>query len=955
LPDGSFAAQTTVVKHQIKVGFLVLPTFLLLSGLTVFAQGNVRLNGKVLNQRNQPVAGATVVVKDGRPTAANVEGEFLLALAPGTYELTVSAVGYKTKSVSEVEIRSDIENFLEIILEDKKAELEEVVVRSSRKQENTNALLTFQKKNTALSSGLAADFIRRTPDKNTGEVLRRVSGASIQDNKFVVVRGLSDRYNSAMINGALLPSTEPDKKAFSFDVVPSALIDNIIINKTATPEMTGEFTGGLIQITTKDIPTKNQVSFGIGLGFNTQSFGKDFVRNRKGGTDWLGFDDGQRDLPGSYPLKFGDYNRLPQDQQYAVSQAFNDEVFAEETTTAGPIQTYNVTWSNATRNKKGHAFGSVLGLNYRNAKLLFPRVQRSVFETGGINIFNYNDAQNRYSTNWGGVFNLAYSFGKTKIAWKNLFNQNFEDNYYRRTGINNDNLQDISLRSSFLNQRSLYSTQGEVTHTFANKWKFVGNVNYSLNQKDQPDLRVQTYAKPIGSSNPFSLNNRGNNTNRFWSDLTDQALGFQGKMELPFSIGKNKDKQLVSVGGGTLLRVRDFQAIILGIGDPGSQSIFQLPFDQIFRKENFNPNGGFQYVTDLQNIVDKYFGASVLSNGFVQFDNKIGENWRIVWGARVENFQQVVDPPKKGPSDTALDVDTDKWDFLPSANITYSLNNKTNIRFGLSRTVARPEFREVAPFAFFNFEDLASVSGNPSLRRSSIINVDARYEYYPKAGEVLSAGVFYKTFKDPIELRLLSNSGPSLRVYQFQNAIEANLYGVEFEFRKSLGFLDSREESWLDNVYFNGNVSFIYSQVSLLQVDPSNPGGESETTLDRPLQGQSPYLINAGFQYNGPTGLNMSLLYNIIGQRLTFVGNQSFGDIYEKPRHLVDFQISKRVMKKKGEVRLTIGDIINQNFILYEKPIFKDKTAYDDKVDRIFTRYKFGTTFTLGFNYDLNL
>ena len=908
------------------------------------AQVVVKLSGKILNQRNQPVAGATVSAKGQRSVPANADGEYVLQLAEGRYTITVSAVGYQTKEVTEVDVKANLDNTLDILLEEKKSELGEVVVTSSRRQESTNTLLTFQKNNTAMTSGLAADFIKRTPDKNTGEVLRRVSGASIQDNKFVVVRGLSDRYNAAMINGATLPSSEPDKKAFSFDVIPSQLIDNIIINKTATPELTGEFAGGLVQVATKDIPVKNLLNVGVSLGFNTQSIGKEFVSNRRGATDWLGFDDGQRSLPASYPTKYLAYNRLPVADRYAISQQFNDNVYDEVTSKAGPIQQYNLTWANASRSKNGAAFGSVVGLTYRQSKLLYPTVDRQIFDFDGSTLLDYVDAQNKYSTTWGGLANLAYSKGKTKIAFKNLFNQLFEDNYYRRNGVNIDNLQDVQMRSSVVNQRSLYSSQIELTHQFKNKFKFSGNINYAFNKKDQPDLRVQTYAKPAGSNQPYSLNNRGNNTNRFWSDLKDQSAGYQVKLEMPFNL--KAVKQVVSVGGGSFARIRHFQATILGVNDPSNASLYFEQYNNVFNSNNFGPNG-FIYITDLQNVNDKYFGASALSNAYVMFDNKIGEKLRLVWGARGEYFEQVVETN----ATKSVEVQTEKFDFLPSANITFTPNRKTNLRVAASRTVARPEFREVAPFAFFDFEEIASTVGNPELKRSSIINTDVRYEWYPKNGEMISVGAFLKSFDAPIELRLNSASAPTRRQYQYQNAESAILYGAEFEFRKSLGFL-GKEGGWMEKLYFNGNASLLFSEVTLQIQDAS---GVKTGAFNRPLQGQSPYLINAGFQYDGDNGLNLSLLYNVIGQRLRFVGNDNYGDVYEKPRNLLDFQISKKIMKKRGEVRLTISDLLNQYVLLYEKPITKEKTAYDENVDRIFTRYRPGTTFSIGFTYDINI
>jgi len=267
--------------------FTLIFTALFLS-FSLIAQTTIKLNGRVLNEKNEPVSGATILIEGtGKGNPADVEGRFYLNLEPGKkYTIIISAVNYESKSISDVEVGANLDNNIEVVLLiSKKNELGGVTVTAtSRKQESTNALLSFQKNNTSLSSGLAADFIRRTPDKNTGEILKRVSGASIQDNKFVIVRGLSDRYNAATINNAQMTSTEPDKKAFSFDVIPAALVDNIVINKTATPEFTGEFAGGLVQINTKDVPPKNFFNVGFGIDFNPQSTLKDFVVNERNKT-----------------------------------------------------------------------------------------------------------------------------------------------------------------------------------------------------------------------------------------------------------------------------------------------------------------------------------------------------------------------------------------------------------------------------------------------------------------------------------------------------------------------------------------------------------------------------------------------------------------------------------------------------------------------------------------------
>jgi len=487
-------------------------TLLFLVSLFVVAQAqNARLSGKVMNERNEPLAGANIIITNGasKQAISDVEGKFYFDFSVGTkHTLVVSRVGYETKEISEVEALLNQDNYLEIVLkESSKTKLEGVtVVATSRRQENTSALLSFQRNNTALSSGLAADFIRRTPDRNTGEVLKRVSGTSIQDNKFVVVRGLSDRYNSAVINNAQLPSTEPDKKAFSFDVIPSALIDNIIINKTATPELPGEFAGGLVQINTKDVPTRDLLSVSVSLGFNTQSVFKDFTSNNRNGMDWLGFDDDTRGLPKGFPSSAQVYRAGNTQQRLEWTRSFNGNVYAETNNTALPTQTYSITWGKSNKFKNGGTLGTIFSLQYRNSMLKY-NVERRLHEDDGGTVVQLNDDQNKYSVNTGAIANITYVKGRHKISFKNLYNQLFEDNYYTRSGVNNDRIQDINFRSSVLNQRSLYSGQLEGDHQLTtSSIKLRWNGNFAYNWKSQPDLRTLSYNRGKGTTDPFEYN-----------------------------------------------------------------------------------------------------------------------------------------------------------------------------------------------------------------------------------------------------------------------------------------------------------------------------------------------------------------------------------------------------------------------------------------------------------------
>ena len=932
---------------MIKGGIVRVFFIVLFIAITVASKSQtVSIQGKVINLRNEPIAGATIKVEElNKQFSANVEGIFRVALDKGKkYSLLVSSTGYNSKLVSDIDANAVNEDLV-IVLEPKVVTGETIVIRSTRRQESTVALISFQKNNTSLSNGLAADFIRRTPDKNTGEVLKRVSGASIQDNRFVIVRGLSDRYNSAVLNGTLLPSSEPDKKAFSFDMLPAAMIDNIVINKTATPEYTGEFSGGLVQVNTRDIPTKNVLSVSIGFGYNNQSTFKPFVSNARNRFDWLGFDDGSRNLPDSFPKTAQEYRILGKtasglNKQIELTKLFSGDAYIEQKQTAEPIKNYVVTYANTHTFKKGGQFGTLLSVNYRNSRLIY-NVGRAFYEANGNNVFEYNDVQNRFQVNNGAVLNLSYIKNRSKISFKNIFNQLYEDNYYTRTGYNTNRLNDIQFYSSYLNQRTLFSTQLEGEHQLTKtgiKFKWNGNGGY--NWKKQPDLRSALYARRINTTEPFELD--PDDTRRFYSDLKDYSVGTSGQFIVPMNWG-GKDKQTLKFGGSNLTRVRDFRSRIFRYNITNFNSFIASNANKdvaaAFRPTNMGLNG--YILEDFTNNQDRYFGASVLNSAYMMLDNKFND-LRVIWGLRAENFQQLLTSKiQTGERSVLL---TKKWDFLPSANVMYSLNNKQNLRASASRTVARPEFRELAPFAFFDYEMNYGVKGDTSLRRSSVLNYDARYEWYPKSNESITIGAFYKDFTDPIEFRLDPASNADSRRYFYQNASKAKTFGVEIEVRKGLDFISSQ----LKNLFFFGNYTFTQSEVTFNDLS----AGNKEVVAARPLQGQSPYLINAGFQWTS-NQFNASLLYNRVGERLALVGNDEFPNVYERPRNQLDFQLSKKVLADKGEFKLNISDIINNPYYFYENT--DQAFSFKKGVDRMFSNYKPGTTVTITFTYDLSL
>jgi TonB-dependent receptor len=921
--------------------------FLMLILPLISSAQSVNVRGRIINTKNEPVPGASIVIQETKKlVSANVDGEFTFSLEKGKrYSVLVSSTGYQSKSVEDIDPATLVDEQLVIVLEPKVTTGESIVIRSTRRQESTVALLTFQRTSSSMSSGLAADFIRRTPDKNTGEVLKRVSGASIQDNRFVVVRGLSDRYNAAMLNTAQLPSSEPDRKAFSFDMFPAALIDNIIIHKTATPEFTGEFSGGLVQVNTRDIPTKDVLTVGVGIGYNNQSTFKPFTSNTRNKFDWLGFDDGTRNLPDSFPANARDYRALGKDaagvaKQVSLTKEFNGDVYRERTSDAMPIYNFNLTYAKTHRFDNGGTLGTLVGLTYRKAQLIYE-VDRRFHEADGTVIFDYKDRQNLYQVNWGGVANISYVKGRTKISWKNLFNQLYEDKYYVREGYNTSRLNDLKLYSSYLNQRSLATTQLEGEHQLSKggiKLKWNGNAGY--NMKTQPDLRTALYARTINSTQPFEID--PDDTRRFYSDLRDYSAGAGGQLIVPMNWGL-KDKQILKLGGGNTTRFREFNSRIFRYNITNYNSFVatnaRKSVDQAFQADNMG-NSGY-VLEEFTNNVDSYFGISVLNSAYGMMDNTFGD-LRVIWGVRAENFQQLLTSrTQTGSRSVRL---TEKWDFLPSINTMLKIADKSNLRLSASRTVARPEFREIAEFAFYDYELNYGVLGDTGLRRSSVLNYDARYEFYPKAGESISFGAFFKDFTDPIELRLDPASNADARRYFYSNALNARSVGFELEVRKGLDFISPK----LKNFSVFGNYTYIRSEVTFNDLS----AGNKEVKADRPLQGQSPYLLNLGLQYTSPV-FNASLLYNRVGERLSLVGNNEFPNVFERPRNLLDMQLSTKVLDKKGELKLNVSDLLNNAFYHYEN--VNDKTSFQDGTDRLFYAYRPGTTVTVSFSYDLSL
>lgn len=905
---------------------------------------SVKLFGKVLNEKNEPLAGVTVKITGNGGTTTDVEGRFSLNLSPGKkYEIEFTAVGYNSKQIAEVEVKANQANELNIVLEIKATTGEAVVVsaKSNARRETVNSIISFQKNTNTVASVISAESIRRSPDRNTGEVLKRTPGASIQEGKFIIIRGLADRYNQAMLNGILLTSTEPDRKTFSFDLIPASMIDNIVINKAFVPEYPGEWAGGLIQVNTKDIPSKNFFNIQVGTGFNSQTVGKKFYKDGQGGkTDWLGIDDGTRALPASYTRK-AEFDILSAAEKTAIGKQMRNAWAPTEI--SAPINVSLQLNGGFTGKLFGKIIGGTVGVTYTKNNRYLKLVNRSNALSNGVFSTNYDFNDDRYSQDVSvgalGSFTMQIN-PLNKISVKSIINVNSPNAITRRSGIDFNRDEDISAAELSFKQNTFFTVQLNGDHSISKPLKLKWYGAFNILDGYIPDQRRIAYTRQTGTQNPYRLllsNTLSQQSgSRIYQSLSDYIYTAGGDLTYNFNwLGQKQ-----SLKGGYMLQVKDrlYDAQLFANYLPTDNPVLTLlPADQVFAPQNFGTGTDNKIAFDaIKGKTFRYLANTILNAGFLQFDNQFTKSLRVVWGLRVENFDQLVGSVKKwDPRHTYTKV----TDFLPGLNATLKVNTKTNLRLSGSQTVIRPELRELAFLNLYDFELNASVQGNPALKRTKISNFDLRYEFYPKAGEVLTIGAFYKNFNDPIEQLFNEGAGGS-STFSYQNAKEANTYGAEIEIRKKLG-----ENNALKNFTFQANASYIKSRVK-----------DQGFNVDRPLQGQSPYVLNLGLLYDlEKAGFSSTLLFNQVGERIYLVGDLSAGagspDIYEAPRALLDFQVSKKLIKNKAELRLNISDLLNSTQYFYQNADNK-KTFQKNKDAYRFTRTT-GTTFSLTFNYSL--
>lgn len=931
----------------------------------VFAQ-NSGISGTVTDETDATFPTVLVFLNESTvPVRTDIDGNFKINVAAGKHTLTFKFKEYNTQVFKDIVVKNGGYTVLNVKMLPTVTEMETFVITGTMDKSGTASLEKEKQNSATVSDGTSSEEMKKRPDAKASDALKRISGASIQDNKFVVIRGLSDRYNAAFINGAPLPSSESDKKAFSFDIFPSMMLENIIILKTATPDLPGEFAGGVININTRSPRDTNFQSISLGTSFNTLTTFKTFKTYEGGKLDWLGLDNGARGLASS----------IPSTQEFSTLSASEKGRLAQEVTPSWAIDSrkalpnLNLQYALGRNIKiKEQKIGMVFAYTYQNNFNTNSNIRREYEEqaAGVVLRSELKDSVFVQSILNSGLLNFSYDINsKNKLKFKNLMSINSDDRVNIRNGVrelDNDPHQFEKSSNRWFTQNVLFSSQLEGSHEIADsKLKFNWNLGYSDVNRNVPNMRRVVYQKTAldeaDTSEAYTAIVQNNGTiptaagNMFWSETKEKI--YSAKYDLVIPVELNKTKIDFKIGGMQQFRTRDFSARNLGFSRLKTSSIafdnslLLLPEDQIFAPENLgvlaNGMGGFK-LEEATKVSDNYQASSMLNAGFLMFDTKIKEKFRFVGGARLEAYNQVFSYIESG-TNIARRIDTTVVDILPSLNFIYSINKKMNLRLSYYKTLSRPEFRELAPFAFYNFAMDNILSGNPNLKRALIDNMDVRYEIFPGAGQVFSISGFYKQFTNPIELVNRTGVSGASELY-YTNVDKVINYGTELEYRIKLGvfFGDSlKSNGILENTTLYTNLALIQSKV-----DISNVNGAIGNS--RPLQGQSPYIVNAGLQYTNPrTNLTVSASYNVVGRRIYIVGNVQEPDVWENHRNVIDLQISKTFLDKQLELKLNVRDLLAQKLIFYQD--LNQNKKYDDGVDNRWQETTFGQTISFSASY----
>jgi hypothetical protein len=929
---------------------------LLLCTIAASAQ-KATLSGTVVDGQSKETIPAAVVniVETNQSVITDIDGLYLIRSIPaGTYTVKISYLGYQTLTVTGIEIPADGKVIQDFALSTGTIEMEAITVTDFREKSSVQSVIAEIKSMPQVASGISSQQMLRTVDNTAAQSIQRVPGITIADNRFVMIRGLNERYNSVLINNVVAPSTEVDKRTFSFDLISTNALERMLIFKSGSADLPGDYAGGVIKLYTVDNVDKAYTKISVGTGFRAGTSMQDYYQSNGSSTDFLGFDNSYRRLPDNFPTTdaLQRTNRSDVLRQTAAHSLNNN--FNPNQSTAIPDFSINATFG------RRYTFGKERLLTVVNAIGISQSYQH--YNRDFLRYFEWEDRDQPIDQRFSFVDQVYQKDNKInvlsnwKLKWnehntisfKNLFNQIGENETYIRNGRDfiqrpNDNLRNYMLGYK---QRSIYSGQLQGNHDLNHRLTVTWVGGASILNELEPDLRrFRTFrSRDLSENDPYSMqlppSSNLFDTGRYYGELFEYGWNHGADVLYKFDDDGNWS---IKTGYYVDLRDREFSSRYMSYLYPGfsnpniREELIILPLTEIFSNTNVKPRDGF-VLEEGTRPDDSYDASSFTSAAYVHFQGKINTQIQVNGGLRFEYNLQKLSATDQTSND--IRVRNPLSVLMPFLNTSYALSDDHQFRFAYARTVNRPEFRELAPFNFYDYKVDALRTGNPNLKSAVIDNFDLRYEYYPRVGEVMNVGVFYKKFKNPIENRnIVQTESPG---FSYINATEAYNYGIEGEIRKS--FLGLTESALLDRFSINANASWIVTEVDL--------GRQASAQVQRrPLQGQSPYIFNASVYYDdAKRGISGSLVYNIFGSRIYSVGDVNFPTIFEMPRNSVDLTMSVKT-SKQATLKVSVQDLLNAPFRFYQDSDRNEKANLPG--DDVIFRFRRGQL--IGFSYSVEL
>jgi outer membrane receptor for ferrienterochelin and colicin len=933
-----------------------LTIFFLVASVSLHAQKGKIAGAIIDGEYNEPLAFANIIVKGTAiGTSSDFDGKYVLELEPGTYTIQYSFIGYDTQELTDVVVKANAVNTIDITLNTNT--LKTIVITTTVKKNTEAAVLNYQKKSATLLDGLSSQTIARSGAGDLAAAVKSVPGVSIQGGKYVYVRGLGDRYTKSMLNGVDIPGLDPDRNTIQMDIFPTNILENVIVVKAASAEYPADFTGGLVDIVTKDFPTQFEASIKFSGGYNSEMhFNKNYLTYSGSDTDILGFDNGLRDRPINryqpIPGTFENRRTLT-----SLTNRFQKELAAKNET-SDMNYSFGFTLGDQFNVGKSDKFGFLTSLSYNNSTEFFEN------RVDGAYILDQDQSKNEQRP----VLTSNGSFGTNNIIANGLLGLTYKTDL-SKFRVNLLHIQNGESSAGFFNQsisqdgtgggqeplvkHALTYTERSVTNILfsgshklgetEDAWNFDWKFSPTLSKVHDKDHRI-TPLQQSGEGGFFISPSASTFPIRLWRMLQEE--NWVGKIDLKKNFEMFSKPAKLKLGGSYVMKFRDFEIDDWTFNITGDASfIADGNVDNLLANENLwtyeSGNGSHLIFGDEYNPNDSYEGEQNIYATYLSTEFNISEKFKSVLGLRSEIFKSYYTGYDDGIVYNEDEV-LDKHDLFPSANFIYELNDNAKVRGSYYRTTARPSFKEASISQIFDPITGYLFIGNINLQPTYINNFDIRYEVFREKGQMISVSGFYKDFTDPIENVFFLQAPTQVTV---DNLGSGKVYGVELEFRQRLGFIAAD----LENFKLNGNISVMKSELEMEENELNsrlNAARDGQTiSKTRDLQGQSPYLINAGLNYaNQNSNFEAGLFYNVQGKTLEIVGTGDVPDVYTMPFHSLNFTFNKTLgEEKKSKINVRVKNLLNDE----RESVYQSYQS----VDQIYSGRVQGLEFSIGYTH----